>query len=309
MASAVAAERAEASPAKLTIMGRAVPDRLVGGLDPLSIDDPAAALEQEGYVLLRGVHDAGEVMAARREVFSRLAEVDEVAQPPEAGIATGRSRRAELHADLGAFWRSVSEGPALRRVINGPRITAVMSRLFGEAAAPFSFAWLRAMTSGRASPLHVDHPYMNRGSQRLATVWTPLGDVGLDEGPLYIVEGSHRWPDLRARFEGHDVDLDPSRPGHMSEHPVDLCAARGARLLTAEFHAGDALVFGMFTAHASFDNASLSGKVRLSCDTRFQPAAERMDERFSGPNPLAHGGRGYGCLSAAQPLTAEPIRR
>jgi hypothetical protein len=34
-----------------------------------------------------------------------------------------------------------------------------------------------------------------------------------------------------------------------------------------------------------------------------------MDERFSGPDPPAHGGKGYGCLSAAQPMTAPMLKR
>ncbi len=293
-----------------TIQGRTVPDQLVGELVEADLNgNLGAQLEQEGYLLLRGVHSAEDVQAAREEVLTRLAEVDEVAEPVADGIATGRSRRADLHPDLGAFWKSVSDGPALRQVINGPRIEAAMSQLFGEPAAPFGFAWLRTMALGRASPLHVDHPYMNRGTARLATAWTPIGPVGLEEGPLYMVEGSHRWPELRERFEGHDVDRDPSRPGHLHEHPVDLAEAHGTRLLTTAFRPGDCMVFGMFTAHAAFDNGSRGGRVRVSCDTRFQPASEPMDERFAGPNPPAHGGKGYGCLSAAQPMTAPPATR
>lgn len=294
----------------VTIGGRKVPAGLVGDLaeaDPAG--DLDAQLKQHGYLLLRGVLDPDDVRSARREVLARLVDVDEVSEPAEAGIATGRSRRAEMHPDLGAFWQSVSEGPALRRVINGKRIRAMMDRLFGEPAAAFDFAWLRTMTLGRASPLHVDHPYMNRGTSRLVTVWTPIGAVGRDEGPLYIVEGSHRWPELRARFEGHDVDRDPSRPGHLHEHPVELAEAHGVCLLTTAFQPGDCMVFGMFTAHAAFDNGSRGGRVRVSCDTRFQPASEPMDERFAGPNPPAHGGKGYGCLSAAQPMTAPPANR
>ena len=298
-----AGEEAAAPTAGLTLRGRAVPDSLLGPLRPAA-GDLAAGLKRDGYLLLRGVHDAEAVMAARHEVLDRLAAVGEIAAPARDGIATGQSRRAELHPDLGAFWKSVSEGPALRRVIHGPRITAAMAGLFGEAAAHFSFAWLRAMLPGRASPPHVDHPYMNRGSDRLVTCWTPLGPVALDEGPLYIVENSHRWPDLRAEYEGLDVDRDPSRPGHIRENPVDLAQARGVRLLTTAFAPGDCLVFGMFTAHASFDNGSTAGRVRISCDTRFQPAADHMDPRFAGADPPAHGGLGYGCLSAARPLGA-----
>jgi ectoine hydroxylase-related dioxygenase (phytanoyl-CoA dioxygenase family) len=290
--------------------GRAIPAHLLGDMAQADAGgDLAARLARDGYLLLRGVHDPAEVAEARREILERLAEVDEIAPPAADAIATGRSRRAERHPDLGAFWRSVSEGPALRRVVHGPRVRALAARLFGEPAAHFDFVWLRAMTRGRASPLHIDHPYMNRGSARLVTVWTPLGLVARDEGPLFVVENSHRDPEIRARFEGHDVDRDPSRPGHFDAHPADYAAARGTRLLSADFAPGDCVVFGMFTAHAAFDNASPTGRVRLSCDVRFQPAADPMDARFAGPNPPAHGGKGYGCLAASRPLDAPMTRR
>ncbi len=159
------------------------------------------------------------------------------------------------------------------------------------------------MPAGRASPLHIDHPYMNRGSRRLLTCWTPLADIALTDGTLYVLEGSHRWADLRAQFDGHDVDRDPSRPGHITEDPVAMAQRHSSRCLTSAFRKGDCLIFGMFTAHGAFDNAATDGRIRLSCDTRFQPASDPMDERFSGPNPPAHKGLGYGCLSAALPMT------
>lgn len=294
----------------LTIQGKEVPADLIGPLREVwRKAGLAAQLEADGYLLFRAVHDPEAVMAARQEILQRLVEVDEIVEPAIEGIATGRSARAKLHSDLGAFWRSVSEGPAVRAVINGPRITSAMSELFGEPAAHFTFAWLRAMTPGRASPLHIDHPYMNRGSDALLTCWTPLGSVGLEEGPLFIVEGSHKWPELRTQFEGLDVDREPDRSGHLKDNAAELAREKGTRLLTTAFAPGDCLIFGMFTAHAAFDNGSTSGRVRVSCDTRFQPACDAMDERFSGPNPPAHGGLGYGCLSAAQPMTSTETLR
>lgn len=294
----------------LNIGGTPVPPDLIGPLQDADLSgDLAAQLEERGYLLLRGVHDADAVATARKEVLGRLAEVDEIALPVEAGLATGRSRRGDLHPDLGSFWKSISEGPALRAVINGSRITSAMSQLFGAPAVHFSFAWLRVMTAGRASPLHVDHPYMNRGSDRLVTSWSPMGHVGLEEGPLFILEGSHRWQELRNAFEGLDVDREPDRPGHIKQNAADLAREKGTRLLTTAFAPGDCLVFGMFTAHAAFDNCAKGGRVRVSCDTRFQPATDPMDERFSGPNPSAHGGQGYACLSAARPMTAVQVLR
>ena len=292
----------------LTVQGVPVPSKLVGELAATDTHcDLSARLDLAGYLLLRSVHDERKVMAARLEILEHLAEVGEVAAPIAEGIATGKSRRAEVHHDLGAFWKSVSESAALRSVIQDSGISSVMTRLFGQPAASFSFVWLRAMAAGRASPLHIDHPYMNRGSARLVTCWTPLGQVGMDDGPLYILEGSHQWSTLRDRFQEHDVDRDKSRSGHIEEHPVDLAAAHQSRLLTAEFMPGDCLIFGMFTAHGSFDNASQAGRIRLSCDTRFQPAADPMDQRFAGPDPRAHGGLGYGCLAAARPMS-EPLQ-
>ncbi len=291
----------------LSLNGTPVPADLVGALNAADKDgDLDQQLAQNGCLLLRGAHDPAAVAAARMEVLHRLAEVGEIGEPVENGIASGTSRRREAYPtqeDLGAFWRSVSEGSAVRAVINGSRITDLMSRLFGEPAGHFSFAWLRAMAKGRASPLHIDHPYMNRGSDRLVTCWTPLCDISLNNGSLYILEGSHTWGDIRAEFQGHDVDQDPTRPGHIEENPIALAKRKESRFLTAEFGLGDCLVFGMFTVHGSFDNNSNTGAVRLSCDTRFQPAADPMDERFSGPNPPAHKGLGYACLSASLPIT------
>jgi hypothetical protein len=294
----------------LSIQGRDVPSDMVSPLrDADRNGNLEAQLVRDGYLLLRGVHDPEAVQAARIEILQRLVEVEEIATPAVAGIATGQSKRAEMHPNLGTFWRSVSEGPALRKVINGPRITQAMSDLFREPAAHFTFAWLRVMTAGRASPLHIDHPYMNRGSKALVTCWSPMGSVALDEGPLFIVEGSHNWPELREQFEGLDIDREPHRLGHIKDNAIDLARDKGMRLLTTSFQSGDCLVFGMFTAHAAFDNGSTSGRVRVSCDTRFQPANDVMDERFSGPNPPAHGGLGYGCLSAAHPMTEEQMVR
>ena len=44
------------------------------------------------------------------------------------------------------------------------------------------------------------------------------------------------------------------------DHPVDVAARRGARLLTADFRAGDLVLFNMFTLHGSIDNNSPAGR-------------------------------------------------
>lgn len=285
------------------ITGNPVPLSMIGALKPADRRaDLTQILDARGYLLLRGLIDPDAVMAARREVLAALASVGEIAEPADRAVPTGVSRRAEMHRDLGAFWKRVSENPLVRRAVHGPEIRDLMATLFGNKAAPFDFIWLRAMAPGRASPMHMDHPYMNRGTDRLVTCWTPLGPVAQEEASLYVIERSHTFYNMRERVEGLDVDRDKTRSGSLSDDPIELARKHRSRLLTHSFEPGDVLVFGMFLIHASFDNCSIAGRVRLSCDTRWQPANEPMDERFRGPNPPAHGGKGYGCLSSAQPL-------
>ncbi len=265
-------------------------------------------LAEDGYLLLRGAIDPASVLAARAEVLAALRSVGEVDGSDAHPVATGASRRAALHADLGTFWRGVCEGPALRAAVHGPAMRGMAEAALGTACVPFDFVWLRAMTAGRASRFHFDHAFMNRGTNRVVTAWVPLGEVRVEDGSIAVAEGSLGWSDLADRVRGRDVDREAGFTGSFLEDVVDLVAARGARVLTAEFQPGDVLLFGMFLFHGSLDNQA-AGKVRLSADTRFQPADAPRDDRWFGTPPLGHGGRSYGGLSGAQPLTAEPIVR
>ena len=268
----------------------------------------AHRMSQDGYVLLRGALDPYLVRNARRDVLERLAAVGEIAQPIDDAVATGTSRRAELHPDLDAFWRGVCESPRLRALTHGPALAGITQELLGGPTEPFDFLWLRTMVQGRASPLHLDHVYMNRGTEHLVTAWIPLGDVPLIAGPLVVVEGSHRFEDVAARFRGVDVDRD-GLPGSFPEDAVAFATSRGARLLTADFGAGDVLLFDPFTLHGSCDNRMGGGRVRLSCDVRWQRAGEARDDRWFGTPPMAHGGRSYGGLNGALPLGQPYVAR
>ena len=52
------------------------------------------------------------------------------------------------------------------------------------------------------------------------------------------------------------------------------------------------------------DNNSTVGQVRLSCDVRFQPASDPLDERYFGSDPKGTTGIGYAELNGAKPLTS-----
>jgi Phytanoyl-CoA dioxygenase (PhyH) len=296
------------TPGTAWTQGRPLPDARVGELrDSSAVATDGAELSRrlaaDGYVFLRGALDVSEVQAARVEVFERLVGVGEIRPPAVEGISTGESRRAETVGDLGAFWKSVSEGPALRRVTHGPRLGAVLARIVGEPVRAHDYMFLRAAPLGRTTGLHFDYPFFTRATERIYTTWVPLGDVPATDGPLVIVEGSHRFPDLHDAIRGFDVVYDTSRKAQLATNFAEFAEGRDCRILTADFRAGDICVFGMFTLHGSLDNHSPVGRVRLSCDVRYQPADEPIDPRYFGPNPGGTTGAGYGELNGAKPLT------
>ena len=120
-----------------------------------------------------------------------------------------------------------------------------------------------------------------------------------------MLEGSHQAADLAARAEGFDVARDKDRKAIMAEDAITLAEQRGCRLLSADFAPGDVVAFGMLTYHGAFDNLAPHGRVRLSCDVRIQPAADALDPRYFGPEPLGTTGVGYGELNGAKPITED----
>mgnify|MGYP001207139474 FL=1 len=296
-----------------SINSQLIPNHLVKELNVSKIsDDLNKNLLKDGYLFIRNVYKKDDIKNAKNRILKHLYEVGEVKKPYSDGIFSGVSNRKELYpniVELGKFWRKISESNQLRKVINGKEIINVFENIFKEKVNHFSFAWLRAVIKGKASPLHIDHPYMNRGTDKLLTCWTPLSSIKKNEGTLFVLNNSHKWIDIKKKFLNHDIDLNPSIPGHITENTLDLVSRKKSYFLTSDFEPGDCLIFGMFMIHGSFDNNTSIGKIRLSCDTRFQPYSEPMDHRFSGINPSAHKGLGYSCLSSSAPLTENVINK
>lgn len=271
-------------------------------------------MEQDGYLLLPGLLHRDEVLEARREVLRRLADkgiVDDENHDLMEGIV-----RPE-HASTFAPDLAKNNEPLMKVLYDGPMMQ-FYERFLGEPVRHFDYTWFRAKTPGLNTPTtpHYDVVYMGRGTKNLWTSWTPLSDVPLDMGGLIVLEGSHRKQELRqtygetdvdkfcdegnaaavvatARAEGRELTTEERQSmrwnstGQYSNDAIDTRRELGGRWLTAEYKMGDLLVFSMFTMHASSDNRT--DRIRLSSDTRYQPASEPADERWIGDDPPIHG--------------------
>jgi ectoine hydroxylase-related dioxygenase (phytanoyl-CoA dioxygenase family) len=281
------------------------PDQLVATPCPSNAVRLRASFDQHGYALLDQALERADVLSARSEVLERLADVGEIEPPAADGVATGTSRREELAGDLGSFWKSLSEGAAVRRVTHGPRLRELVSRFFDAPARPHDYVFLRSTPVGDSTDLHYDHPYFScNPTSRFVTCWIPLGDIPISDGPVVLIEGSHRLIGTmeRERLQGDEGAFAAARDAAYQ------ATALGARLLSAHFRPGDLIVFSEFMLHGSLENRSPIGRVRLSIDVRYQPAAEPADDpRYFGPNPIGADGGGYGAQKAAQPLRGRPL--
>jgi hypothetical protein len=290
--------------------GRPIPPELLGPLNETATPLPdgetlRASLERDGYLLLRGLIDPSDIQAAREEVFARLGEVGEIIEPSADGVFSGQSNRDALYDDRGGFWKSTSEGPALRRVTNGTALTGAMTSVFGEPSVGFDYLFLRPVPGGRFTHMHCDAGFFARATERVLTCWVAYTDIDLDRGPLFVVEGSHRFEDIRAQFNGFDVVRNKDRKASIDSHPADFARERGTRLLTTHFRPGDVLVFGMYTVHGALEHHASDNRIRLTTDIRYQPVSEPKDPRYFGDNPGGTTGAGYGELNGARPLTEE----
>jgi ectoine hydroxylase-related dioxygenase (phytanoyl-CoA dioxygenase family) len=266
------------------------------------VGDPAALRErmgEEGYLYLPGYLDRAEVLAARQEIAERLAAAGHTAPgtPPAELIA-----RADL--DIAFLPDLALDNPPLYQLLYSGRMMAFFAEFLGGAVRHYDFTWLRTVAPGRGTAPHMDIVFMSRGTTNLYTTWTPLGDIPLEMGGLMILERSHRHERLNNGYGRKDVDKycinhvgegytkmggggNIAPGGWLSKNPVKLRQNLGGRWLTADFHAGDMLVFSMFTVHCSLDNHS--DRIRISSDTRYQLASEPVDERWVGEHPPAHG--------------------
>ncbi|MCW8129916.1 MAG: phytanoyl-CoA dioxygenase family protein [Planctomycetota bacterium] len=247
-----------------------------------------ARMEEDGYLLLRNLLPLEQVLGARRAVLAYMDQQGQVDRDHD--LMDGRRAKDAKGLYLGGR-KELTHGPEFLAMAESPAYFDFFQSFFGEAAMTFGYKWLRAVGDGDATSPHYDVVYMGRGTtSRLYTCWTPLGEIGLHDGPLAVLQGSHNLPAyqrIRETYGRADVDRD-NIESFFSHDPLEISARYGGRWLTAEFHPGDVLIFGMFLMHGAIRNES--NRFRLSADLRFQPVAEPVDERWIGDSPLANYG-------------------
>ena len=241
-----------------------------------------ARMDEDGYLLIRKLHDPSKVKAARQVVLDNLNQNNQIdkSHPLDSAVINTGARGAFMG---GA--KAVTHTTEFLNVVESPEVMHFFSAYLEAPVLTYDYKWLRCVGHGDFTGAHYDIVYMGRGTHNLFTLWTPLGNVSYEQGPLAILCGSHRFDRIKETYGRMDVDRDHVT-GWFSNDPLEMTSAYGGQWLSSEFEMGDAIIFGMFTMHGSLNNTTHG--YRLSCDTRYQRADEAVDERWIGDNPIAH---------------------
>ena len=236
-----------------------------------------ARIQRDGYLWLRGLLPRADVLSARATILKHMAgrKVLSPGEPLAEGVMPAGGRGLTMMGNSG-----IAHDPQVLKVMEHEALYRFFAAWFDEPALTFHYKWLRAVGNEACTGAHMDFVYMGRGSARLHTVWIPLGDIPVEQGTLAVCAGSQRldgYARIRDTYGRMDVDRDGVE-GWFSRDPLDLSARHGGRWCTANFRAGDAVIFGMHLMHASTTN--LTRRFRLSCDVRFQPASDPVDQRW-----------------------------
>jgi hypothetical protein len=256
-------------------------NELLGDID--AIKD---RIDQDGYLLFRNFLERETVMKAREAIVRFMDEKNALVKDTpllEAVMPrTGREVRMTGQSEI-------THQPSSLAVFENGKLFDFFKAYFGGEAVTYDYKWLRAVGNENFTGCHYDVVYMGRGSRNVHTVWIPMGEIPVSQGTLAVCEGSHNlesFARLRNTYGAMDVDRDMISEGWFTSDPYEITKKFGGRWLTTDFNPGDLLIFGLFTMHASTTN--LTNKFRISCDIRFQPEGDEIDERWAGKNPEGH---------------------
>ena len=248
-----------------------------------------ARMAEDGYLLLRGLIDRDKVLQARSTVMAHMAAQEALTPgtPVLEGVMPKGGRSVPMMGRKG-----IAHHADMLAVLEGDELYNFFATYFGEPALTFNYKWLRAVGNEQYTGAHYDYVYMGQGSPNLHTVWIPFGDAEVHQGTLAMCVGSHRLPafeKLKQTYGRMDVDRDHTE-GWFTKDPMEIVEKFGGQWATTSYRAGDVILFGMHTMHASTTN--LTNRFRLSCDIRFQPASEPADKRWVGEEGTGHTAHG-----------------
>ena len=253
------------------------------------LSDPQALrarADEDGYLFFRGLLPTEPVLELRRRILDVLAArgwLKESADPL-AAIADVERCAADSPTDSAFFgigigsaaYDDVQRLREFHELPHHPALINLYRTLFnGRDVLPHPRNIARVnvpgLTTVGTTPPHQDYVHV-QGTTNTWTAWVPLGDCPRELGALSVLKGSHKEGVLPSK----------SRLGVVLE--ASVCESHYAWAET-DFRCGDVLTFDSRTVHRALPHQA-TDEIRLSCDYRFQPVDEPVEERSLSTHSL-----------------------
>jgi phytanoyl-CoA hydroxylase len=215
-----------------------------------------ASWERDGFVVLPGFADA----AVLAEMEARIVELVRIADGggsignayvvPEEALAA----QPQPEDRTSKVFRVHRGEPVFRRFAEQPALLDRVESLLGPDLDCFLSQFIFKLPGALGQPWHQDAFYFpfDRGPQ--IGVWLAVTDATPDNGPLWVLPGSHREP-------VHDVVRD--RREHANFAYVEIVDHDMTGAMPVLLKAGDLLLFHSRLMHRSTDNESAGKRAAM----------------------------------------------
>lgn len=246
-------------------------NELLGNADAVQ-----ARLKQDGYLFFRDIIPTDKLLELRDQMTSILAEHRWIEDGERRMDARAVSRpRREGQPKFFEIHDRIIKLEALHRMAHEEHLMNVMQQALGESVFPHPLCITRLVFPDApelSTPPHQDFPN-NQGTPNLTAAWMPLADCRIEDGSLAILEGSHKFGVLPLQFH-----LGAGNRRAVLSEDVKKC-----RWVSADFRAGDILLFPSLTVHKAMENFNTE-RMRLSVDFRYQLEGEALTEGCLQPH-------------------------
>ena len=269
-----------------------------GELQPSDPREPLGELRARfaanGYLFLKGLLDPQMVNSFRGWVFEHLA-VSGLLQSgtdPVLGLAN-ESSFDKSNADRRLM--SIVRSAKYENFCSQPNLTSFIDGFIGGMSYLHKRKLIRFTSPNTdvSTPAHYDLIYLRGGTSNILTAWIPIGDILIAEGGLIYLKNSHAvGVEMEREFSIKNTNLSPeerinaynknmTEGGWVSNNLPEMADKFDTKWLAADYQAGDVVLHSPFMIHASTNNASPRGRLRLSTDIRFQNVDDEIDARWS----------------------------
>jgi ectoine hydroxylase-related dioxygenase (phytanoyl-CoA dioxygenase family) len=161
--------------------------------------------------------------------------------------------------------------PVFHAFARNPALLALVASLLGRDLDCFLSQYIFKLPGALGQPWHQDSFYFpfDRGPQ--VGIWLALTDATLDNGPLWVLPGSHT-------ERVHDVVAD--RREHANYAYVEIVDHDTSDAIPVLMDAGDLLVFHSHLFHKSTDNTSSRSREAMVYHYAAAGTVDQSKERF-----------------------------